>query len=163
MGCDIHCYIEYRKPDSKFWNDFGGRINPGRHYAQFARMAGVRNYWEIDVKYPPRGYPADASFAARDDNHLYITQTEGDGYVTPEQAEKWIAGGYSKYMKDCDGDENRSFVTNPDYHSHSWLSTEEFACTLSDLSDPEYLAILAAMRSFENQGFVTRLVFWFDN
>lgn len=44
MGCDIHAYVEYKKADNNGdWISFGGRINPGRNYSLFGRMAeGVR-------------------------------------------------------------------------------------------------------------------------
>jgi hypothetical protein len=42
MGCDIHAYVESKKPDSKTWWGFGGRINPGRNYRMFGKLAGVR-------------------------------------------------------------------------------------------------------------------------
>ena len=55
MGCDIHCYIEYKPAGSDDWSDFGGRINPGRNYDLFAKLAGIRNYDEITPIAKPRG------------------------------------------------------------------------------------------------------------
>ena len=32
MGCDIHCYVEYRSKSESHWELFGDRINPGRNF-----------------------------------------------------------------------------------------------------------------------------------
>lgn len=122
MGCDIHCYIEYKPAGSDDWSDFGGRINPGRNYDLFAKLAGIRNYDEIEPVAKPRGYPKDAAYEAE-----------------------------------------KKYVSNPDWHTHSWLTADEFAVAIEGSGEPEYEAILAAMRSFEAGGAQARIVFWFDN
>lgn len=164
MGCDIHCYIEYRKPpfvseDSIKWKSFGGRINPGRHYEIFAKLVGVRNYKEITPLSNPRGVPDDAGWHSKNDSLLYISSTNpsGEGNCSPENASKWITEGSSKCV---DG----NWVTNPDWHSGSWCDSKEIESVLKDEKYAEqYFAVLAAMKSFEQQGYESRLVFWFDN
>lgn len=170
MGCDIHCYVEYRtKPPHegvKQWSDFGGRINPGRHYPLFSALAGVRNYGEITPVAKPRGIPEDIGYSALDDNQLFITDTDGDDYCTPEQAARYVEYG-SKYILGNSG--KPTWVTHPDHHSGSWLNAEEWAAALDLVKDSEwgsfqeYRAILDALRSFEAQGYDARVVFWFDN
>lgn len=168
MGCDIHCYIEYKAKDSNRWRGFGGRINPGRNYSLFTKLAGVRDYSGGKIAFiPPRGMPEDAAWDSSSDNQLFISESEGDGNATKENAERWVASGYSKYVNDSSG--NRKRVTHPDWHSHSWLTADEWSVALGDpdhfaeMNEPEYIAILAALRSFEGQGFQARVVFWFDN
>ena len=166
MGCDIHCYIEYRrKTDKGHWNGFGGRINPGRFYAMFSIMAGVRKYDGSPTLFKPKGLPDDLGFESKDDNRFYITDTTSEGYVTKAKAYEWVAKGYSKLV-------DEHWVTNPDWHSHSWLTPNEYneaieafkkSCANGFYLDPEYTAILDCLRSFERQGFESRLVFWFDN
>lgn len=158
MGCDIHCYIEYKSPNTDDWSDFGGRINPGRNYDLFAKLAGIRNYDEVEPVVKPRGYPEDAAASARLDQWLYVTNSPGEGYVSVERAECWVENGASKYQ-----DSDKAFVSNPDWHTHSWLTTGEYATAIEGSGEPEYEAILAAMRSFEAGGFQSRVVFWFDN
>ena len=165
MGCDIHCYIEYKDGDS--FNDFGGRINPGRNYEMFELMAGVRG--EVaNALIEPRGMPQDAGSSARYDNTHFIYKGATDDHsIEPEKAEKWVKDGIAEYIYDNQG--KPTWVTNPDWHSHSWLTTAEFAKVLrsykakAPYSVVEYEAILAAMQSFEDAGFSARLVFWFDN
>lgn len=157
MGCDIHCYVEYKRPDWKTWSGFGGRINPGRSYYLFSKMAGVRSSGEINPVVPPRGFPDDCAYDATGDHYLFVTETEGERYCTAAQASRYVEHG-SQWK-----DDGKQFVTHPDHHSHSWLTPDEFAEAIADASNEEYRAILAAMRSFESQGCAARLVFWFDN
>lgn len=159
MGCDIHCYIEYKSAGSDSrWQDFGGRINPGRNYEIFAKLAGVRNYQELTPVAEPRGFPEDAAFAADGDHWMYVTETNGKGYCSPSRAESMVVSGSSRYK-----DAEKMFVSNPDWHSHSWLTTDEYASVVEGTGEPEYEAVLAAMRSFEEGGAKARIVFWFDN
>ena len=65
MGCDIHCYVEFKKPKYDFWDFFGDRINPGRHYNLFGHIAGVRRDTAPVVE--RRGVPDDMSWSAKDD------------------------------------------------------------------------------------------------
>jgi len=133
MGCDIHLYIEYKNKKVAFdgykdnWHSFGQRINPGRNYAMFALMANVRNHYsdgKLPVLVEPRGIPDDVGYIAKDDNQLYISENEGDNYTTMERAEKWVESGSSKFIDNQEG--KPIWVTHPDWHSHSWLTTSEF-------------------------------------
>lgn len=169
MGCDIHCYIEYRrKPPHEGieqWSGFGGRINPGRDYAMFGKLAGVRNYSETQPIAEPRGYPDDAGYDANDDYWLYISDYDDDGHCTKDRAEEYIKYG-SRYRKDLIG--NNTWVSSPDWHSVSWLTPNEWEQAVTEAPAEhtdrvEYKTILDTMRSFERQGYDSRIVFWFDN
>ena len=138
MGCDIHLYIEYKSKKTEFdgydsgWQSFGGRINPGRNYAMFGLMANVRNCYsdgKLPVLVEPRGMPEDAGYTATDDNRIYISETESEDYVCMETAKRWVESGSSKFINDNDG--NPTWVTQPDWHSHSWLTTSEFESVLN--------------------------------
>jgi len=137
MGCDIHLYIEYKSKKTEFdgynpgWQSFGGSINPGRNYAMFALMADVRNYGDdkLPVLVKRRGMPEDAGYTATDDNRIYISETKSEDYVSMETAKRWVESGSSKFINDKDG--NPTWVTQPDWHSHSWLTTSEFESVLN--------------------------------
>lgn len=140
MGCDIHLYIEYKDKDKKpvldgydpGWQSFGGSINPGRNYAMFGLMANVRNCYsdgKLPVLVEPRGMPEDAGYTATDDNRIYISETKSEDYVSMETAKRWVESGSSKFINDKDG--NPTWVTQPDWHSHSWLTTSEFESVLN--------------------------------
>ena len=138
MGCDIHLYIEYKSKKTEFdgydsgWQSFGKSINPGRNYAMFGLMANVRNCYsdgKLPVLVEPRGMPDDATYSTADDNRIYISETESEDYVCMETAEGWVNSGSSKFINNKDG--NPTWVTQPDWHSHSWLTTSEFESVLN--------------------------------
>lgn len=168
MGCDIHMYVEYKRKQSTNYSNFGGRINPGRNYYMFGILSnGVRS--DNEKGFSAKGMPDYDSlgYSSRSDSQLYITDTEGDGYVTEDRAEEWVKSGSSVFT-----DERKKFVTHPDWHSHSWLTLEEYQKAMDiynehpealQYNEPEYNAILAIMKSLENDGLETRVVFWFDN
>lgn len=137
MGCDIHLYIEYKSKKTEFdgynpgWQSFGGSINPGRNYAMFALMADVRNYGDdkLPVLVKRRGMPEDAGYTATDDIRIYISDVPSSRYVSTETAKSWVKSGSSKFINDKEG--NPMWVTDPDAHSHSWLTTSEFESILN--------------------------------
>ena len=189
MGADIHMYIEYTykseiteyekhlsegiEPDklrNPYWRDFGGRINPGRNYIMFGILSeGVR--YNTPNTFPAKGLPDDLGWSSRDDAFLYITEKGGEeNTCTMEQALRWTQSGHRKLINSIDG--KPTWVEHPDWHSHSWLTTEEYEKALEYYKDDkdnwgnpliEYEAILAVMKSIESNGGVCRLVFWFDN
>jgi hypothetical protein len=126
MGADIHCYIEYRKRNDsgeKRWLSFGGRLNPGRNYGVFAVLAGIRSDKSIPVPFPPRGLPEDTGFKAVDDYYLFIDETGFENSVTSETAKQYVENCGCHYKNNHDG--KPTWVSHPDWHSHSWLTTEE--------------------------------------
>ena len=169
MGCDIHCYIEHRQRApyandyQKSWDSFAGRINPGRWYFLFGRLAGVRG--EGPPVVGPRGIPDDLAYAARDDWWSYISDTPSDGWVSREAATRYVTQ-YGCATRSLPGNTEPTWVQNPDWHDPAWLTPDEWALALEHC-DPqgaeEYRAMLAAMRSLEADGREVRVVFWFDN
>lgn len=171
MGCDIHMYVEYKRKDDKRnnWSNFGSRINPGRNYFMFGLLSkGVRSDNEDGVE--PKGLPDNLGWRTSDDMYLYIDDkySEEDDYVSMAQALKWETNYGCIIINDPQG--NPYKVENPDWHSKSWLTTNEFEKQLEiynnepgDYREPEYMAILAAMKELENHNNECRVVFWFDN
>jgi hypothetical protein len=173
MGCDIHCYIEYKvkraHDGQEFWSSHGGRINPGRNYWAFGHMASVRS--DRGLAFPPKGYPEDADYYANQDAYLYIDDecSDEDGYTSLARAKQWEKHGH----KIIERDGKPYKVEHPDWHSHSWLTPDEFeqvckqdykdACNESGKIDGTYTAILATLRALEKEYEGARLVFWFDN
>ncbi len=168
MGCDIHIYIEFKSTELSNWQSFGGRINPGRNYLLFTLLAGIRNYTaKLSACFPVRGLPTELGYHSNNDNKLYISNEKYEDCIAPEKAKLWVESRSSKYIhnhKDIP-----TWVTNPDWHSHSWLNTQEFEAVLGMYKntgrppEPQYEAILAAMRKLEELESGSRIVFWFDN
>lgn len=165
MGCDIHMYIEHKLNDPLArWGAFGGRINPGRHYGIFAKLVGVRNGLGLKPLSEPKGIPNDIAYRAESDYTLFISaESQNDGYCTPEKAAQWVRDKISMKW-------NEYRITHPDFHSASWATADELGKVFSDPAvqfdpelDIEYVAILDCLNSFERQGRLARVVFWFDN
>ncbi len=162
MGCDIHCYVEYRRKGGSYWSDFGSRINPGRNYELFSVLAGVRG--NATPLVPPRGIPSDLAFQSSYDYWIFVVEGESDGYVSVENAQRWIDAGYSKlrYPKEP---LLKNWVSDPDHHTHTWLTSHEFAAAVeAGRGGLEYRALVAAVKALEDDGKNdVRVVFWFDN
>jgi hypothetical protein len=167
MGCDIHMFVEYkRKNDSNdWWWPFGGRISARRNYTLFGLLANVRG---DGAKYPPRGLPTELGYEAKSHAYLFISENLSDeeGSVTLAKAQEWEKKCQCKIIYNG---EKPTWVEHPDWHSHSWLTLEEYKTILEDyLSDKThresaYEAILAAMSKLAECGNDVRVVFWFDN
>lgn len=185
LGSDMHLSIEYRS-DGRWWS-FASKVHLERNYFIFERLAGVRGKIANAIA-PPRGFPPDASTDTQDENFLWIDYGNGelsseDPSCTPQRAAEWVASGKSKYFEtinkiamavDLTGKKEPELVdvqkhkrvSRPDWHTHSWLSTDEFesAIKLTGQGDsPLYWVCIAAMRSLENDGHEVRAVFWFDD
>jgi len=186
MGCDIHLRIEKRKRVNPYPNDRHEWHNVGirgefscRIYGMFARMAMVRDYYggKYKVQFKPRGLPDDMTdWATCESFYLHVTDDEnavewGEHYCLKERAEEWVEKGYSKWV-----DENHTRITDPDLHSHSWLTTQELRQCFDDCfkeddgtyclnSDyVEWLGIVSLCEGIESDGIhECRVVFAFDN
>jgi hypothetical protein len=146
MGCDIHLYIEYKSKKPQYdgrestWHSFGNRINPGRNYTMFGLMANVRNCYsdgKLPVLVEPRGMPDDVGYYVKDESQIYISETilEGEHIVTMETANRWVESGSSKFVNNQEG--KPTWVTDPDAHSHSWLTASEFETIINQYLELE--------------------------
>lgn len=162
MGCDIHGYIEYEKftkQDGTPYMDCFGKNLGDRDYLMFGLLAGVRRDGCI---YEPRGIPQNIGFTVKSAYHLFVIdgETDSEGMTSRENADRWVNSGISEYIEE-------NWITNPDWHTPSWLTVEEYENVLKareqdvdyGTPDQEWYAILAAMKTLKN----ARFVFWFDN
>lgn len=160
MGCDIHGIIEQRKPGGN-WTKCPAQIKRlSRDYAIFAHLGGARNYQGLDPAASRRGLPADACHATHIENCKYVSESGKDETVTLVRAEEWISKGYSRWYREG------VFVTNPDWHSHSWCTLNELKTALAKIGyDPDecYMLLAGIMAMTEKLGHECRFVFWFDN
>lgn len=175
MGADIHCYIEHgrRRKDHDgegekvHWSSFNySGLNPGRHYEIFGALAGVR--CSENQMFELRGLPDDVSYGAASDNQLYVVadddpSAEHEKFASRSNAESWVNSSWgSRWVND-----EKTIVTHPDWHSHSWLTPAEWRQVIEAeypyAPDDEYFALAAAMEELEQRGNEVRIVFWFDN
>jgi hypothetical protein len=180
MGADIHAYVEYvdfiTHDGDDYWSGLTKNFGD-RNYYLFGLLAGVRG--SDGPLFPVRGMPEGRiSYDTAGDYWLNVTDDptyeDHEGYTIRHRAEEWVSKGYS--VADMrDGRMVR--VSGPDYHSHSWLTTDELAIVLQHYAEnvqsvwPEskaeapvaWQAVLAAMQTFERNGKKARVIFWFDN
>lgn len=153
MGCDIHAYIEYKKHDRYY--SFCGEVDLDRWYYLFGQMAsGVR---EVEGDFPPKGFPPDAAYQAVSAYTRFVIgdkEYDGDEFITVTKAQEYVERGWSAWF-------NEHRVTHPDWHTPSWLTTDELKHVRTKLDERYFLldAVIAAMEQLPE----ARLVFWFDN
>ena len=156
-----------------------------RDYRMYAKMAGVRNEgWLKEGEYfKPRGlfpymsewsitdllkYPVDF----KDIEHLplILQDCSGENICTVEQKNDWIKRGISQKFGEY-------HITDPDYHSYSWLTGKEYHECLVDVvkridesdnldnkSHPSvsWFALDAAIQKLEEK-YETVVIFAFNN
>lgn len=162
------------------WNDtyFWRRDTWGdRCYGMFAKLAGVRNYWEDDINpMELRGFPEDASSNTYDnycftviDDDKWCDYMEDGFYIKRSEADEYV----EKYGEKILNKYNKDYLACCDYHSASWCTTQEMEDAINeifknkqDLSTcySHWAALLGVMKGYESNGmFECRAVFWFDN
>ncbi len=152
MGCDIHCFIEYKRYDH--WNSTTvDQFQVDRNYYMFGQMAGVRG----DDSVKPKGIPGDISWATKHSLCYFVTDGEPDtdNCISKKDTDNWSDWG-AKYFDD-------DYIIDTDSHSHSWLTLDEYRKIEGVKDFLSYKILLLIMEEYEKEGFDTRLVFWFDN
>lgn len=176
MGADIHVFLQYRgKTDNLLkWNSFSAdEILFERDYAMFSILAEVRGTTPLSLKSRGKLPLNDLSHWIVDKRTLLINEEIEDygvtGDCTLETATEWKKK-YNCRIHHLDSKIKNWRVDNPDYHSDTWLSFEEYGQALQFYTDytgksPEigYLATYAAMKVYHEGGYEPRLVIWFDN
>lgn len=171
MGCDIHLRVEKRRIMGTCWTNTGfyGEFYD-RNYPMFARMAGVRDYYNKKM-FEPRGLPPDISHDTVNSFIYRVTNSEecaewNEQFIYKTMAEQWVEDGISKWW-----DDEHKMVSDPDLHSHSWLTAGELRQCYDDcLTEHPYAdfsdwcALVAFCEGIEQSGnYECRVVFAFDN
>ena len=160
MGCDIHAFIDYDcdMTDWTYANSFAEEIDLPRNYLLFGLLAGVRQRIDVEPVSLPKGLPDKVSWPVERRYTIYISDVERD------KVQQWLANGWSTLWRN-------HRITNPDWHSASWLSVDELEEVerrydsyvanhhLIQIRNNVLAAIIAAMKMLP----AGRLVFWFDN
>lgn len=158
-----------------------------RAYGLFGALAGVRAEEGNPIRHLPRGIPDTLSYqAAR--RYYAVVCADPEGFRRRTGREACVADQAAGWVRSCrshwgraTSDEERPpyrFVSDPEWHSASWLTLAEIKAALAaagmadvfaaDRPEPrtaDFTAVMAAMGSLErtlgkNQ---VRLVFWFDS
>ena len=143
MGCDIHFFTEIKINDEWLMYD-----QPGirRNYMLFAKMAGVRNYWDdLNPISPPKGIPNDISKTIR---FIY------DYEKCDAHSESWLSSGeVMELYKFLDTDKFKEYMNGNNrgwqifgyLFGNDWTGFVEYKDEMPD-----------GLQDF-------RWVFWFDN
>ncbi len=172
MGCDIHAYVEERRINhpNQYWRRYG-EADIMRDYRLFSLMAGVRSKeGRPGAIVEPRGLPDNIATMTEYEAYMFIVdevKMDGDSsrYVLRSDAKRWVREGHSVQVDEfC--------VTDPDWHTHSWLSIPELREVIRQYEGDErehdapndIRAALASMLMLcDGDEDNARIVFWFDN
>lgn len=141
MGCDIHIYPEYyskksliEEPERLWVSSICGEYQIGRSYDLFGIMChGVRsnNPNSIDNA---RGLPDDPNmgYLAKSRSQLVVipdhelkSSCAPEGFIAESLVDNWRKTGSKILTINPASETDREVIQNPDYHSHSWLTTQE--------------------------------------
>jgi len=162
-------FVEYKKPKSDHWINFGEEFRLRRNYLMYGVLAGVRR--EFDFSLTPKGRVQDAARTTTVEDTLRVCDEPQEGCERHE-VNLETAMSYSKYGCAVLYAHERPYaVQSPDNHTHSWLTPDEYKEALklydenfgAEHPEPEYSALHAAMESLQGANLDCRVVFWFDN
>lgn len=156
MGCDIHAYIEtvvtYKHSEDKTSTYRWAHPFILRDYVLFGALADVR----VEMgKRKPKGIPdietldyetkQEYGYEVDDEGADKYPPNEWDGthpYVTQAQADEWVSRAGSVLTPGHTETRNGSrevtfkpFVSNPDWHSASWLDLDELIQAQKDYTN----------------------------
>jgi len=142
MGCDIHMAIQYvwwtTDEGTEHYQTFGGsHFNPGRDYALFGCLAGVRDEEQEHIS--PRGQPEGGGWG----NDVFGRYDEEGEFVSDDDLH------------------NHTWLTCDEYAQALARRMLESGTTWPH--ELAYDVILITMKAFEEQGKKTRLLIAFDN
>lgn len=171
MGCQIHLRVEKRIKGQNRWTSAGfyGEFCD-QYYLMYEMMAGVRV--SKNKIFEPRGLPNDICCDTAETFYNIVTEDNilanfVGGFVLRKDAERWVEKGLSTWEN-----EKKRRVSDPDLHTHSWLTTQELRkCydelphnKLTILLDSNWLGLVSLCEGIESTGrFECRVVFAFDS
>lgn len=201
MGTDIHLFVECDNSNDApaFSNASGlrsfsyGELLATRDYKIFDALAGARRHvvtggMDTECMIQPRGLPSPVSDAIYYRYYLIVDEPRYPDLwadhvpfrlwalppVPLEDADEWVRKGLSHYAPvslNALGRPARRRVSNPDWHSASWLFRDELLAImqssdlrLEDLSrEWRHILLLLDQLSLDYGDNRVRVVFWFDN
>ena len=145
MGCDIHLHIEV-----KINNEWRHWATPSidRDYKLFAKMAGVRNCYEVEPIAEPKGMPTDCSFTTGFEHDRWGVDGHSHSWFGIEEI-KQLAEYAEQELSQIHG--GRSLIFEYDILKGSYLCGNSFAGLLKYPDD------------YPKEIQDVRFVFWFDN
>ncbi len=186
MGCDIHRYLEYKDKNADHWYSTPISGQGFQNYALFGFLEeGVREIHNPEKYYihEPVGLPEDIGFHAKHDFYLTVNDEyaskEYEKCITKEKAEKYITDWpYLKVIKNKDDEIEK--IQDPNWYGMTYIDLEEFDKIIEsykkylikeedipekfiDFYIIEIMATYNYMKTYNDCGYQTRIVYWFDS
>lgn len=98
MGCDIHLHTEVKINGE--WHHYSAP-SVDRQYMLFAKMAGVRNSYDIEPLALPRGIPDNATFITKFDSDRWGGDGHSHSYLTAPEIHElvlWLKNQVKYFM-----------------------------------------------------------------
>jgi hypothetical protein len=168
MSIDIHAFVEASVlvNGSPICVESIATVHMQCDLQLFSLMAGAGS--QAQALYPARGLPEDAGEDSRGAIELIVvdelTAMAPDNACTRKEADLWVKKGASRYL-----DASRNKITDPDVFNASWLLARELEVVGEEYQKRwghpkvSFLATVAMMRTLDEGGRLSRLVFWFTD
>jgi hypothetical protein len=167
VSTELYFNLEAREGNrGKWWH--WARVRLSQDYLLFNLLAGVRRDHPgmPDVEsMPVKGLPSDVTELTLEEDALTVddqaAELEVPDTCTKAAADAWVREGRSRLLH------NGYAVTHPDFHSHSWLSSDELHVVAERYSaargqdDVVLSAIQAAIAVLHAGGIESRAIIWF--
>lgn len=174
MGTDIHAFVEYQDKEDLSWYSFSiDELILRRDYTMFYILSEVRGYAPNSFSVKGKIPFEELSASLQDIRTMLISKIDDEygeiGDCTLETAKKWQTEDNCR-IHSLNSEIENWRVDDPDCHTDTWLSFAEYEQALHYYENYihkapfiEYLAVYAVMKTYQDAGFETRLVMWFDN
>lgn len=97
--------------------------------------------------FEPKGIPSGLCSRTGYEYHLWVRDDDDEherGSCSLSNAESWVESGSSEWVND-----EKTSVTNPDWHTPSWLSTEEVATVIDRYKAVNEALVPGARKEFD--------------
>lgn len=128
MKTNIYCYIDCKDEKDHTWIRNFAKISVKSNNLLFGLLADVReksiSLYGKELLVSPRGLPKDLSLIVEHDCYLSVVEDNDkvilyDNQCFYSNAKNWVEQKASIWVN------NKSKITNPDYHTHSYLFLDE--------------------------------------
>jgi hypothetical protein len=174
MHPNLYLSLELRRTNKTKWRLLLIFPDIGCDIVLFTLLGYKTPQAEIDMQecLPARGFPVDvADDSIAEDAYTIDDESAKSNiaeildnvrFCSEAQAKEWVDLGFSRFINGA------SMVTDPECYGQSWASYEEFrnlvqkAEKYKGYSVHLLKAFLAAMVSLQEDGYNTRIIYWFE-
>lgn len=180
MGCDIHRYVEYKRKKDIHWKSTPISGLGTQNYTLFGFLEeGIRENHNPEKYYihEALGLPDDIGFYAEEDFYLTVNDEyiNDDRCISVEKANEYInKWPYLKIIKNNKGEILK--IQNPNWYGMTYINFEEFNRIIESFKrylidnnifdyyiPTSVLATYHYMKTYNDRGYDTRMVYWFDS